>query len=64
MNLYEALASKPVVFAVLKDVQEFGLKILAHLANFIEQDGATAGQFEFSVFVADSAGEGPLLITE
>src|SRR5712692_6591363 len=45
---------------VLKDVQQFGLQVRAHLRNFVEEDGALVGEFKFPGFRTNGAGESAL----
>jgi hypothetical protein len=52
-------AAHPVHFAFLEDAKQFGLEGQIHFAYFIQQDGASVGQFEFTDFSGDGSGETP-----
>jgi len=51
-------------FTVLDGPEDLGLGRQGHIADFVEEDAAAAGQFEFTLFLLDRPGEGPLLMTE
>src|SRR6185369_16453593 len=50
--------------AFLKDAQQVGLRLEGDVANFIKEDGAAFGDFEFALFAVLRAGKGPLFMAE
>lgn len=51
-------------FTVLDGPEDLGLGGQGHVADFVEEDAAAAGQFEFTLFLLDRPGESPLLMPE
>ena len=43
-------AAHPLYFPVLQDMKQFDLQVQGHLADFIQKDGASVGQFKFAGF--------------
>ena len=54
----------PVEFIVLQDAEDFGLQGQFHIADFIEEQGASIGQLEFPHFGFYGPGEGAAFVTE
>jgi len=54
----------PLDFAGLKHAENFGLRGERHVANLIEEDGATVAKLEFSETLAGRAGERAFFVTE
>src|SRR5216683_1040900 len=52
------------ILVVLKDVQQLGLQVRAHLRDLVEKDGALVGQFEFPGFGPYRTGKSSLLKTK
>ena len=59
-----SFGAEPLKFAVFEHAQDFYLGKRAHLRNFVEEQCAAVGQFEFSLDALLRAGEGPALMTE
>ena len=57
-------AAEPPDLSVFQDAQKFGLKLQWHLADFIQEEGSTIGQFEASRANADGAGERAFLVAK
>ena len=47
-------------FAVLDGPENLGLGRQGHIADFVQEDAAPAGQFEFTLFLLDRPSEGSL----
>jgi hypothetical protein len=45
-------------FAVFEDAKEFDLRVHRHFADFVKEQGATIGVFEFTDAASDGTGEG------
>ena len=50
--------------AVLEHAQDLGLRLQAHGADFVEEDGAAVGDFEQALLRRDGAGERALHVPE
>ena len=50
--------------AVFQEAEEFGLEGAAHVADFIQEDGAAVGLLDAAEFLADGAGEGAFFMAE
>jgi hypothetical protein len=50
--------------SVLEKSEEFGLQVRAHIADFVEEEGATVGGFAASDMTSDSACEGAFFVSE
>ena len=50
--------------AVFEEAEEFGLEGAAHVADFIQEDGAAVGFLDAAEFLADGAGEGAFFVAE
>src|SRR5262245_64408692 len=57
-------STHPPKASLLENAQELHLHDCAHLADFIEKDGAPICNFEQSLLVRVCAGEGPSHVTE
>ena len=57
-------AADAVDLAFLNGAQQLGLQARIHLADFVEQQRAAVGFFEFADAPGDGAGEGALLVAE
>ena len=53
----ERAFAEALELALLQHAQQLGLQVERHFADFVEQDGAAVGQFEFAGTVCDRAGE-------
>src|SRR5467141_1239162 len=60
VDVDQTAAAEPGVLVVLENVQQLGLQVGAHLRNFIEEDRALVGEFKFSRFRTNGAGESAL----
>src|SRR6202020_319050 len=60
----QVASTEPRILVVLQDVQELRLKVRAHLGDFVEEDSALVGEFEFAGLGAMGAGEGALFEAE
>ena len=56
--------AEPLKLALLQNAQQLGLQIERHFADFVEQNRAAVGQFEFAGTVCDRAGESALAVAE
>src|SRR5580698_3841587 len=52
------------VLMILEDVEKLGLEVRAHLGDFVEEDRALVGEFEFTGLGAVGSGEGALFESE
>ena len=50
--------------AVFQKAEQLGLERAAHVADFIQEDGAAVGFFDAAEFLFDGAGEGALFMAE
>ena len=50
--------------AVFEEAEQFGLEGAAHVADFVQEDGAAVGFFDAAEFLADGAGEGAFFVAE
>ncbi len=50
--------------AILQDAQDLGLHVHGHGADFVEEEGAAAGDFEEALFGVDGGGEGAFDVAE
>ena len=57
-------ATDAAELALFEDAQELGLHVDFHLADFVEEEGATFGQLEASGAALVGTGEGSALVTE
>ena len=64
VHIHHMAAAQPRILVILQNVQELGLQVRAHLRDFVEEDGAFVGHFEFAGLGAHRAGKRALLITE
>ena len=48
----------------MKDAKKFWLKFEGKVADFVEEERATVGEFEAADFLVDGAGEGATLVAE
>ena len=58
------VAADALDFAFFEDAQEFGLHGDGHIANFVEEERAAFGLFEFAEVAAGRAGEGTFFVAE
>ena len=58
------VAAHPADPARLQGAEQAGLRLGRHIADFVEEQGAAAGLFEFADVAACGPGEGPLLVPE
>ena len=56
--------AEPFKLALLQDAQQFGLQVQRHFADFIKENRAAVGQFEFAGTVCNRPGEGAFAVTE
>jgi hypothetical protein len=50
--------------AVFQEAEQFGLERAAHVADFVEENGAVVGFLDAAEFLADGAGEGAFFVAE
>ncbi len=50
--------------SVLRDAQEFGLKLLGHVGDFIEENRAAVGHLKAADALGDGAGKGALFVSK
>ena len=55
---------EPLDLALLQDAQHLGLRLGAHVADFVEEDRAAVGLLELADLLLGRAGERPLLVAE
>ena len=58
------VAANAGVGAVLQETEQFGLERAAHVADFVQEDGAVVGFLDAAEFLFDGAGEGALFMAE
>src|SRR6266850_1807286 len=58
------IAANACKTAVFQEAEQFGLERPAHVADFIEEDGAAVGFFDASELLLEGAGECAPLVTE
>ena len=58
------VAADAVDFALLDGAQQFGLHAHIHFADFVEQERAAMGRFEFTGAPGEGAGEGAFFVAE
>ena len=56
--------SEPLDFAFLQHAQHLGLRLRAHVADFVEEDRAAVGLLELADLLLGRAGERALLVAE
>src|SRR5690606_15114803 len=64
IDRYCGFASNPFYFPFLNRTQQFDLHVNRQLSNFIQEEGAVVGHFEFPYPSFQCAREGPFLMTE
>src|SRR5207237_1062450 len=64
VDFHRGAASQTRELLILKHVQELGLQVGRHFADFIEQDGAFIALLEFAGLAAGGASKGADLIAE
>ena len=62
VHLHGVLAADALEFVVLQYLQQLGLKLDIHVADFVQQDGPAVGHFEHAGLLLECAGEGPPLV--
>jgi hypothetical protein len=60
----ELVAADAVEGLAFEDAEELGLEVEGEFADFVEEEGAVVGHFEFADALADGAGEGAFLVAE
>src|ERR1035438_1931799 len=63
-DMDDLLAADAVELAFLEDAQQFGLGSAVEIADFVEEDGAAVGLFEFAAAGGGGAGEGTFFMSE
>src|ERR1039458_3914703 len=63
-DMDDLLAADAVELAFLQDAQQFGLGSAVEIADFVEEDGAAVGLFEFAAAGGGGAGEGTFFMSE
>ena len=58
------VAADAGVSAVLQKTEQFGLERAAHVADFVQEDGAVVGFLDAAEFLFDGAGEGAFFMAE
>src|SRR5437899_6002445 len=56
--------AEPLIFTFLKQTEQFGLNLDREIADFIEEQGAARGDFDFAPMVAHCASEGAFDMAE
>ena len=56
--------AKPFDFPFLQDAQHLGLRLRAHVADFVEEDRPAIGLLELADLLFGRSGERPLLVPE
>src|SRR5262249_4967134 len=64
VDLNRLLATDPLEFVVLQDLEEFGLESHIHISNFVEEDRPALSHLKYSSFSLQGARERAPLITE
>ena len=64
VDLDRARRAEPLDFAFLQHAQHLGLRLRAHVADFVEEDRAAIGLLELADLLLGRAGERPLLVAE
>src|SRR5438874_5492238 len=59
-----AVAADALELALLQHAQDLGLRLEAHVADLVEQEGPAVGDLELAFARRRRAGEGPLLVAE
>ena len=59
-----AVAADALELALLQHAQDLGLRLEAHVADLVEQEGSAVGDLELAFARRRRAGEGPLLVAE
>ena len=64
VDLDDPVAAEPFELLLLKDAQHLGLRLQAHVADFVEEDRALVGLLELADLPIGGAGERALLVAE
>jgi hypothetical protein len=64
VDIDRAVAANALEFAFLQHAQQFALERERHLADFIEKNSATVGQFEATFTFVGGPGERAFFVTE
>ena len=64
VDLDRARRAEPLDFAFLQHAQHLGLRLGAHVADFVEEDRAAVGLLELADLLLGGAGERPFLVPE
>ncbi len=64
VHLDGPVAPHPLEALLLQDAQDLGLGLEAHIADFVQEQGAFMGQIEFAPVAVRGPGKGPLLVAE
>jgi len=64
VNLDRPRPAKPLELTLLQNAQELSLKRKRQLADFIEEDESTIGDFEFAFLLRDRPSEGSAFVAE
>ena len=64
VDLDRARRAEPLDLALLQDAQHLGLRLRAHVADFVEEDRAAVGHLELADLLLGRAGERAALVAE